>query len=207
MSLCVMCAKVVAPSRCPRCLAPLCALECYKSHGTACTESFYREQITNQLNSHRANPEEQQKMNQILIQSREDQESGADITAKIMHGDQTEHHRPDGPHPPQRLAHRLGQMVIHRQPVLPHPTFHPPLHYPALLLWRDAVVLRALPDALHLPDFLRAHRGYRRALRSPEHSHPGHGADPCFRHDGRVRPVRFDARALHVHQVSFPIIE
>ena len=36
------CTTATARYTCPRCRAPYCGLDCYRCHGDACTESFYR---------------------------------------------------------------------------------------------------------------------------------------------------------------------
>ena len=35
----------VAKYCCPRCNAPYCSVPCYRTHGPACSETFYKEQI------------------------------------------------------------------------------------------------------------------------------------------------------------------
>ncbi|KAG5192232.1 hypothetical protein JKP88DRAFT_139433, partial [Tribonema minus] len=47
--VCLVCSRAVAPYICPRCHLPYCSAACYKKHGGACTEAFYKERVEGEL--------------------------------------------------------------------------------------------------------------------------------------------------------------
>ncbi|KAL3142992.1 hypothetical protein ABBQ38_003273 [Trebouxia sp. C0009 RCD-2024] len=65
-SICKVCQQQWSRYVCPRCNMQYCSLDCYKKHGNRCTESFYRDNTTEQLQSLQASQAERQQMLQML---------------------------------------------------------------------------------------------------------------------------------------------
>ena len=63
------CAFCGQPRRyqCPRCGAPYCSVECYRSHSTRCARSFEEEQVRSDLSSVSADLDTQNMMKDILV--------------------------------------------------------------------------------------------------------------------------------------------
>ncbi|XXQ32964.1 HIT-type domain-containing protein [Plasmodiophora brassicae] len=47
--VCCVCCGTEPPYVCPRCDQPYCSVKCYKAHGTTCTESFFKEQVVQEM--------------------------------------------------------------------------------------------------------------------------------------------------------------
>ncbi|CAM0956445.1 unnamed protein product [Alopecurus aequalis] len=64
--ICRVCQKQFAQYTCPRCNTRYCSLTCYKGHGVQCTESFMRENVTEELKQIQPEDESKRKMLDIL---------------------------------------------------------------------------------------------------------------------------------------------
>uniref|UniRef100_A0A5B6YGC6 Putative zinc finger HIT domain-containing protein 2 isoform X1 n=1 Tax=Davidia involucrata TaxID=16924 RepID=A0A5B6YGC6_DAVIN len=75
--ICRVCQKQFSQYTCPRCNTRYCSLQCYKSHGLRCTESFMRENVVEELRQLQPDDETKQKMLDILkrFHSEEDMNS------------------------------------------------------------------------------------------------------------------------------------
>ncbi|KAM3402739.1 hypothetical protein ACQJBY_006512 [Aegilops geniculata] len=64
--ICRVCQKQFAQYTCPRCNSRYCSLTCYKGHSVQCTESFMRENVTEELKQIQPEDESKRKMLDIL---------------------------------------------------------------------------------------------------------------------------------------------
>ncbi|KAK8969026.1 hypothetical protein KSP40_PGU003850 [Platanthera guangdongensis] len=64
--ICRVCQKQFSQYTCPRCNTRYCSLECYKRHSLRCTESFMRENVTEELHQIQSNDETKREMLEIL---------------------------------------------------------------------------------------------------------------------------------------------
>lgn len=65
---------------CPRCKEPYCSVDCYKEHGTVCTEGFFEEHMKANLSATKAGPEEKKRLEKVLfdlnnLEQEEDEEA------------------------------------------------------------------------------------------------------------------------------------
>mmetsp|Transcript_25276 Transcript_25276/g.71095 ORF Transcript_25276/g.71095 Transcript_25276/m.71095 type:complete len:370 (-) Transcript_25276:116-1225(-) len=66
--LCGVCTRSAACYTCPRCQLGYCSLSCYKGHSVRCTESFYQDQVQEELKGQRATGEERRKLERIVAE-------------------------------------------------------------------------------------------------------------------------------------------
>jgi hypothetical protein len=52
--ICGTCTREYAKYTCPRCNAPYCSMPCYKLHSDGCTEEFFKENVTEELQHRKA---------------------------------------------------------------------------------------------------------------------------------------------------------
>jgi hypothetical protein len=64
--VCFVCQIQNANYRCPRCSSRYCSAACYQRHGANCTETFYREHVTDMLKASHSDADSKRKMVEIL---------------------------------------------------------------------------------------------------------------------------------------------
>ncbi|CAE8609008.1 unnamed protein product, partial [Polarella glacialis] len=64
--VCTVCVRAEARYTCPRCQVAYCSLACYQGHSGKCTESFFQDQVSEELKSQRATPEERKRLEQVV---------------------------------------------------------------------------------------------------------------------------------------------
>lgn len=69
------CVKEYGKYTCPKCDIPYCSLSCYKKHGENCLETFYHENIVENLKSLKSTNEEKVEMLNILKRVKEAEET------------------------------------------------------------------------------------------------------------------------------------
>lgn len=80
--VCFVCKIQNANYRCPRCSSRYCSAACYQRHGANCTETFYREHVTDMLKSSHSDSDSKRKMVEILRRCNlaDDDDGGGDVT-------------------------------------------------------------------------------------------------------------------------------
>lgn len=64
--LCDVCTQARAKYLCPQCNLPYCSLDCFKTHGTDCTNQFYQNRVTEELKGQKASEAEKRSMQESL---------------------------------------------------------------------------------------------------------------------------------------------
>ncbi|KAK8941421.1 hypothetical protein KSP39_PZI010327 [Platanthera zijinensis] len=88
--ICRVCQKQFSQYTCPRCNTRYCSLECYKRHSVRCTESFMRENVTEELHQIQSNDETKREMLEILkrVHSEECSTLSEETIQKTLSGDE-----------------------------------------------------------------------------------------------------------------------
>jgi hypothetical protein len=73
--ICKICIKDYSKYTCPKCDIPYCSLVCYKKHGENCIDTFYHENIVDNLKSLKSTNEEKAEMLNILRRVKEAEEA------------------------------------------------------------------------------------------------------------------------------------
>ena len=78
---CFVCQINAFKYNCPRCNIVYCSIECYRKHGTQCTESFYREQVLSTAKglSERGSHEQRRLVAEMLLRNRDNMEMNEDL--------------------------------------------------------------------------------------------------------------------------------
>lgn len=78
--VCFVCKIQNASYRCPRCSSRYCSAACYQRHGANCTETFYREHVTDMLKSSHSDSDSKRKMVEILRRCNLAEDDGGEVT-------------------------------------------------------------------------------------------------------------------------------
>ncbi|XP_026754590.2 zinc finger HIT domain-containing protein 2 [Galleria mellonella] len=86
--ICGLCDTNISKYCCPRCEIFYCSLDCYKSEQhNACSESFYRDCVNEELAFHQADDDSKRKMLDILKKMQEQDEQDLDIPEELLEDD------------------------------------------------------------------------------------------------------------------------
>jgi hypothetical protein len=83
--LCRVCNSNKAQYSCPRCQCAYCGVECYRKHGSTCTEAFFREHVLQHVKSRgdRHASEQRQQVEQMLLRNLDDRGKDEDLIAAL----------------------------------------------------------------------------------------------------------------------------